>query len=161
MATDLPSPDQQGIERAGVVLLCQDFAANLAFFTETLGFRVETIHPADGPTHASLIGHGSRLFLEIGQDQSIKIRMSIATDSPLFGQTLTAPNGSTVEFVNAKPGLVIKPLVSSLVVDHVVADGSSQVGRAGMLYRDLVPGRQGGAIIASLISIAEGGPVPD
>ena len=30
-----------------------------------------------------------------------------------------------------------------------------------MLYRDLVPGRQGGAIIASLISIAEGGPVPD
>jgi quercetin dioxygenase-like cupin family protein len=30
-----------------------------------------------------------------------------------------------------------------------------------MLYRDLVPGRQGGAIIASLIRIAEGGPVPD
>jgi quercetin dioxygenase-like cupin family protein len=161
MATDLPSPDEQGTERAGVVLLCQDFAANLAFFTETLGFRVETIHPADGPTHASLIGHGSRLFLEIGQDQSLKIRMSIATDNPLFGKTLTAPNGSTVEFVNAKPGLVIEPLVSSLVVDHVVADGSSQVGRAGMLYRDLVPERQGGAIIASLISIAEGGPVPD
>jgi len=161
MALDLPSPDQQGIERAGVVLLCQDFAANLAFFTEVLGFRVETIHPADGPTHASLIGYGSRLFLEIGRDQSLKIRMSIATDSPLFGQTLTAPNGSTIEFVNAKPGLVIEPLISSLVVDHENADGSAQVGRAGMLYRDLVPGRQGGAIIASLISIAEGGPVPD
>jgi mannose-6-phosphate isomerase-like protein (cupin superfamily) len=87
--------------------------------------------------------------------------MSIATGSPLLGQTLIAPNGSTVEFVNAKPGLVIEPLVSSLVVDHEVADGSLQVGRAGMLYRDLVPGRQGGAIIASLISIAEGGPVPD
>jgi quercetin dioxygenase-like cupin family protein len=30
-----------------------------------------------------------------------------------------------------------------------------------MLYRDLVPGRQGGSVIASLIRIAEGGPVPD
>jgi len=161
MATDLPSPDQQGIERAGVVLTCRNFAANLSFFTEVLGFRVETIHPADGPTHASIIGHGSRLFLETGHDQSLKIRITVGPGSPLFGQTLTAPNGSTVEFVNAQPGLVIEPLVSSLVVDHVVADGSSQVGRAGMLYRDLVPGRQGGAIIASLISIAVGGPVPD
>ena len=161
MALDLPSPVEQSIERAGVVLLCQDFATNLAFFTETLGFRVETIHPADGPTHASLIGHGCLLYLEVGQDQPLKIRMSVAIDNPLFGQTLTTPNGSKVEFVNAKPGLVVEPLISSLVVDHVVADGSSQVGRAGMLYRDLVPGRQGGAIIASLISIAEGGPVPD
>ena len=161
MATALPSSEQQGIERAGVVLLCQDFAANLAFFTDTLGFRVETIHPADGPTHASLVGHGCRLLLENGQEQSLKIRVAVAPNSSLLGQLLVAPNGSTIEFVNAKPGLMIEPLVSSLVIDHDDADGSSQVGRAGMLYRDLVPGRQGGAIIASLISIAEGGPVPD
>ena len=34
-------------------------------------------------------------------------------------------------------------------------------GRAGMQYRDLIPGRLGGRYIASHISIAEGGPVAD
>jgi uncharacterized protein YjlB len=34
-------------------------------------------------------------------------------------------------------------------------------GRAGMQYRDLIPGRLGGSIIASHIRIPAGGPVPD
>ena len=34
-------------------------------------------------------------------------------------------------------------------------------GRAGMIYRDLLPGRQGGQVIASHITIPDGGPVPD
>ena len=34
-------------------------------------------------------------------------------------------------------------------------------GRAGMLYRDLIPGRLGGRVIASQIRIPEGGPVAD
>src|SRR6185436_13024852 len=34
-------------------------------------------------------------------------------------------------------------------------------GRAGMRYRDLIPGRQGGRFIASHIAIPEGGPVAD
>ena len=34
-------------------------------------------------------------------------------------------------------------------------------GRAGMQYRDLVPGRLGGRLIASHIRIPDGGPVPD
>lgn len=34
-------------------------------------------------------------------------------------------------------------------------------GRAGMLYRDLIPGRLGGRYIASHITIADGGPVSD
>ena len=39
--------------------------------------------------------------------------------------------------------------------------GSSAAGRAGMLYRDLIPSRLGGRYIASHITIADGGPVPD
>ena len=35
------------------------------------------------------------------------------------------------------------------------------VGRAGMLYRDLVPDRLGGLVIASHIRIPDAGPVPD
>ena len=34
-------------------------------------------------------------------------------------------------------------------------------GRAGMLYRDLIPGRLGGRYVASLIGIPDGGPVAD
>ncbi len=37
----------------------------------------------------------------------------------------------------------------------------SAEGRAGMRYRDLIPGRLGGRYIASHITIAEGGPVAD
>ena len=161
MALDPVLIDGNGIEKAGVILRCRDFSANLTFFTGNLGFRVETIHPADGPTHASLIGHGCRLLLEPGADQPLNIRLVVEPTSALQAQTLTSPNGSIIECVPAQPGMSLVPLVSSLVVNHEDADGSAQVGRAGMLYRDLVPGRQGGAIIASLISIAEGGPVPD
>ena len=161
MASDPALVDVQGIERAGVVILCEDFAANLTFFTETLGFRVETIHPADGPTHASIIGHGCRFYLRVGTEVPVHIRLTVNQTSALAGQQIKAPNGSIVECVIAQPGMTIEPLVSSLIANHEVTEGSSQVGRAGMLYRDLVPGRQGGSVIASLIRIAEGGPVPD
>ncbi len=39
--------------------------------------------------------------------------------------------------------------------------GSAVEGRAGMLYRDLIPGRLGGRYIASHITIPDGGPVAD
>jgi quercetin dioxygenase-like cupin family protein len=39
--------------------------------------------------------------------------------------------------------------------------GGAGEGRAGMLYRDLIPSRLGGRYIASHISIPEGGPVSD
>lgn len=41
------------------------------------------------------------------------------------------------------------------------AAATAAPGRAGMLYRDLIPGRLGGRYIASHITIAEGGPVAD
>jgi quercetin dioxygenase-like cupin family protein len=45
------------------------------------------------------------------------------------------------------------------VVTH--AGTASGEGRAGMRYRDLIPGRLGGRYIASHITIADGGPVAD
>src|SRR3954464_14160222 len=41
------------------------------------------------------------------------------------------------------------------------AETASAEGRAGMLYRDLIPGRLGGRYIASHIRIEQGGPVAD
>jgi quercetin dioxygenase-like cupin family protein len=40
-------------------------------------------------------------------------------------------------------------------------EGGAATGRAGMRYRDLIPGRMGGRFIASHICIPGGGPVPD
>lgn len=43
----------------------------------------------------------------------------------------------------------------------ITLTGTSTVGRAGMEYRDLLPDRLGGHVIASHIRIPDGGPVPD
>lgn len=112
MALDPVLIDGNGIEKAGVILRCRDFSANLTFFTDTLGFRVETIHPADGPTHASLIGHDCRLLLEPGADQPLNIRLVVQPTSALHAQTHTAPNGSIIKCVPAQPDMSVVPLVS-------------------------------------------------
>lgn len=49
----------------------------------------------------------------------------------------------------------------SVTRDPVAPADGPVVGRAGMVYRDLVPDRWGGAVIASHITIPDGGPVPD
>jgi quercetin dioxygenase-like cupin family protein len=50
--------------------------------------------------------------------------------------------------------------VRTLDVERVPG-GRWVLGRAGMMYRDLVPGRLGGKLIASHIRIIDGGDVPD
>jgi len=58
-----------------------------------------------------------------------------------------------------KPPSGMPPLTPEFVLTKAGVDGGA--GRAGMLYRDLIPGRLGGRYIASLITIPEGGPVAD
>jgi len=58
------------------------------------------------------------------------------------------------------------PLPESLpafVPEHLITHAGAVAGqgRAGMLYRDLIPGRLGGRYIASHIMIGQGGPVAD
>jgi quercetin dioxygenase-like cupin family protein len=43
----------------------------------------------------------------------------------------------------------------------ITRGGTSGEGRAGMRYRDLIPGRLGGRYVASHIAISDGGPVAD
>ena len=51
------------------------------------------------------------------------------------------------------------PLAPQFVLTRAGEGPGPGEGRAGMLYRDLIPGRLGGRFIASHISIPEGGPV--
>ena len=68
------------------------------------------------------------------------VRVTTRPDAP-------APSGELPTF---KSEFVLSP-----------AGGSAAEGRAGMLYRDLIPSRLGGRYIASHIVIPEGGPVSD
>jgi len=155
--TDLASHDPVG--PAEIALPCADLASSLAFFTGALGFRVETIFPADDPQVASLSGYGLRLRLAPGDGDPGRIRLPCG--APGETPVLTAPNGTVIELVEADPPVVLPPLAPAFLVTRAGDGSPSQAGRAGMHYRDLIPGRLGGRYIASHISIAEGGPVAD
>ncbi len=148
--------DIGAIGPAEMVAPCDALPATLAFF-EGLGFRVETIFPAEEPHTASLSGHGMRLRLAPGSGDPGVIRL--ACERP--GEALTAPNGTRVEFVAMDPPIELPPLRPEFVITRQADGPPENVGRAGMIYRDLIPSRLGGRYVASHISIPGGGPVAD
>jgi quercetin dioxygenase-like cupin family protein len=150
-------PDLPVQSLAEVVLPCADLAPALAFFVGRLGFRIETIFPADDPRVASLSGHGLRLRLQPGDGDPGVIRMGVGAG----GELLTAPNGTRLEFVDPDPPIAVPPLKPEFVLTRQNDGPGPGAGRAGMLYRDLIPGRLGGRFIASHISIPQGGPAAD
>jgi quercetin dioxygenase-like cupin family protein len=150
--------------RAEIRLPTSELRADLPFYTGTLGMRLDMIYPADNPEVAVLSGHGLRLRLEKGAPDSPGT-IRILTDDPdgfAEGQRrLTAPNGTVVEIDALNPPLVLPATEHAFVVRRLADQAPWVIGRAGMQYRDLVPSRLGGAVIASHIRIPDGGPVPD
>ena len=144
---------------AEVQLACDDLAPALTFFVDRLGFRVETIFPAEEPTVASLSGHGLRLRLAPGAAGAGVIRLACL--EPGVDRTVTAPNGTVIEWVPADPPVHIPPLAPEFVLTRAADGPPPGLGRAGMTYRDLIPSRLGGRFVASHITIADGGPVAD
>ncbi len=49
---------------AEAMIACNDINAALAFYVDRLGFRVDSIYPADAPAVAVLRGYGLRLRLD-------------------------------------------------------------------------------------------------
>ena len=146
-------------DSAEVVVPCIELDPTLVFFTSELGFRIEMITPADNPNTAIISGYGLRLCLRVGgSGKDVSLRLRSATRSP---QLLQAPNGTQIEIISATSQVVLPPLQEALVISEFASDASWTIGRAGMRYRDLVPSRLGGRVIASHIHIPNGGPVPD
>ncbi|SDC39811.1 cupin domain-containing protein [Ruegeria marina] len=137
---------------------------DIPFYTKVLGMRMDMIYPADDPRIAVFSGHGLRLRIEKGAPEAPGT-LRILTDNPdgfAGGQrSLTAPNGTRIEIGERNPPLVMPETVHSFVVRRLKDQAPWIIGRAGMQYRDLVPSRLGGSIIASHIRIPDGGPVPD
>ena len=152
------------IQGAEILLPTTDLTADLAFFMKTLGFRMDKIYPADYPTVSVLSGHGLTIRLEQGASEPPGTLRILCRDPAALagGQTeLTAPNGTRIEIVQAAPPLEIPPTEHAFLVRRLKDNTPWVIGRAGMHYRDLVPGRLGGSIIASHIRIPDAGPVPD
>ena len=159
-----PAIDRTGIHHAQVLMPCAALEPTLTFFTERLGFRVDAIYPADNPSTAEISGHGLNVRLVRGAKGGISVLYLVCDDPMATGAGVTslgAPNGVTVELVAANPPMPIPATKQALAVTRASGDASWKTGRAGMRYRDLLPGRHGGAFIASHIRILEGGPVPD
>ena len=71
--------------------------------------------------------------------------------------------GAEVVRITMQPEAALPAGMAPFVPEFVLTrggEGGGQ-GRAGMLYRDLIPGRLGGRYIASHITIPDGGPVAD
>ncbi len=153
----------QQVQAAQVVVPCAELDPTLEFFTNRLGFRVDAIYPADSPSTVVVSGYGLRVQLQrggAGEPGSIRLLCSDPASIADGATELTAPNGTRIELVDVDPPFVVPPVEQSFVVTkHEGAEWG--VGRAGMRYRDLIPGRLGGSFIASHIQISEGGPVPD
>ena len=150
--------------RAEIRLPTQDLRADLPFYTKVLKMRLDTIYPADNPEVAVLSGHGLRLRIQKGAPEAPGMLRILTDDPDGFAdgkRTLTAPNGTLVEIDELNPPLVMPATEHAFVVRRLADQAPWVIGRAGMHYRDLVPSRLGGAIIASHIRIPDGGPVPD
>nr|WP_170538940.1 cupin domain-containing protein [Ruegeria arenilitoris] len=142
----------------------QELRDDIPFYTKVLGMRMDMIYPADDPRVAVFSGHGLRLRVEKDAPEAPGT-LRILTDDPdgfAGGQrSLVAPNGTRIEIEERNPPLVMPETVHSFVVRRLKDQAPWIIGRAGMHYRDLVPDRLGGSIIASHIRIPDGGPVPD
>ncbi len=150
---------------AEIELPAGDLHAALAYYTEQLGFRLETIHPSDDPAVAVLSGYGLRLRLDKGSSaEPGTIHLTLPTHgdgSEIRAGEQQAPNGTRIVLRQQQTEAEIPPTRHSYQVRRLQDSEPWVIGRAGMMYRDLISDRLGGSIIASHIRIPDGGPVPD
>lgn len=149
---------------AEIRLPTDELRHDIPFYTKTLGMRMDMIYPADDPTVAVFSGHGVRLRIEKGAPEPPGTLRILTDDPDGFAdgaRLLTAPNGTRIEIEDRTPPLVMPQTQHSFVVRRLADQAPWIIGRAGMQYRDLIPDRLGGSIIASHIRIPDGGPVPD
>lgn len=147
------------ILHAEFLLPCNDLDRTLQFYTDEIGFKVDSIFPADNPSIAVISGYGVRLRLQMG----LKIApgyLRLET-SGKFPEKITAPNGTTIEFVDYDRPIKLPEGKQSFVLTEMDENSEWHLGRAGMRYRDLIPNRQGGRFIASHIQIPNAGLVAD
>ena len=158
------------IQSAQIVLPCESLDETIGFLKDQLGFRTDIISPADDPSIVVMSGYGLSLRLERQMNQThsspvaTTIRLLLKDQADTDADQITellAPNGTRFQLLKPASSLPIPVINPSFVLSRKNTDAHWVKGRAGMNYRDLIPGRQGGRFIASHIQIPNGGPVND
>ncbi|MBE8167192.1 MAG: cupin [Shewanella sp.] len=149
---------------ATIQLPSSDLAADIDFFVNILGFHLDSIYPADDPAVAVISGFGLAIELDTHSDNSpysITLRCRKRSEKHSDQSMITAPNGTKIYILEEEPAVIQPSTMHELSVSKLSDKNDWVIGRAGMHYRDLIPSRLGGAIIASHIHIPNGGLVPD
>ena len=156
-----------GIRSAQVVVPSRHITATLERLT-ALGFAIDLVIPADSPTAAIVSGYGVTLRIEHAGDRElptdanppVTLRLLCDEEPPGDAALIRDIDGLWIDFAPANAAIDLPKLLQQFVLTH--GDGQPwHAGRAGMLYRDLIPGRLGGRFIASHIRIEHAGEVPD
>jgi quercetin dioxygenase-like cupin family protein len=147
---------------AQILIPTSNLTEEMNFF-HSLGFRLDNIFPDDDPNVAIMSGHNLQLCID-KQAEVHPATIQLRTDDvELLNQKapLHAPNGTHIQFVPNSYHLQTPKTEHKFEVRQLRDKEPWVIGRAGMMYRDLIPGRLGGGIMASHIRIPNGGPVPD
>ncbi len=146
-----------------VLVPSKDLVEDMAYF-QGIGFRLDNIFPDDSPAVAVMSGHDIQIRLDKEAQCPPPILCLLTDDQAQVFQNqneLLAPNGTRIKIL-PKTYQVPQPATQHTFEVRQLQDKDPWIiGRAGMLYRDLIPNRLGGSIMASHIRIPEGGPVPD
>lgn len=146
-----------GSEAPGAVRVPADPLDHTIAFLERHGFRLEEIAPADDPSEAIMTGHGLRLKLDRAHREGVELLVPAAPGTTPGRHV--GPGGLVISAV--APGTVAPPPAAPAFVHTRLTETPFHEGRAGLLYRDLLPSRLGGRWVASHIRAARGGPVAD
>ena len=144
-------------ERPGAVLVPADPLDATIELLERYGFRLEEIAPADDPSEALMTGHGLRL--QLARDYRGSVELVVPAGDGRSGGRHVGPGGLVIEVAMPRDPHV--PAPAPAFIHTRLAETPFHEGRAGLLYRDLLPSRLGGRWVASHIRAATGGPVKD
>jgi quercetin dioxygenase-like cupin family protein len=113
------------------------------------------------PTDLELVSDDFNAALDRLRARGLRLDMIYPADDP--HTAIFSGEGRRVRLTSrpdaAEPSAELPAFRPEFLVTHAGAGAGE--GRAGMRYRDLIPGRLGGRYVASHIAIPKGGPVSD
>jgi len=133
------TPESSKPVAAMCLLHCADLHEELAFFTETLGFKLGLIHPADDPRVAELNGYGLAVRLVRDENPSDTVLVIKSSEEALATKPRQSPGGTQLRWEKDTTPLELPPTQHQFEVRTLKDSAPWVIGRAGMHYRDPVP----------------------
>ncbi len=138
-----------------------DLHAEMRFFHDC-GFQLDQIYPSDDPKVARMTKGNLKVRIERNSSRSgATILIPVSGNDVPEEDEIQSPGGTVFRFIAHEERFETPQALPQFEVRRLRDEDPWIIGRAGMLYRDLIHDRLGGSIIASHIRIPDAGPVPD